>query len=121
MAVSKRILLVEDDESVARLTQKIVKDVDPSLEVVIADESEVAMELLNAGEIGLALIDGNLKDGKTGPMIARTAHGLGVPFMTTTSDSELIEAFRRYEPVAYVTKPDNMRMLEIEIRKFYSL
>ncbi len=121
MAVSKRILLIEDDKSVARLTQRIIKGIDSNLEVVIAEDSEAAMELLNAGEIGLALIDGKLKDGKTGPMIARVARGLGVPFMTTTSDNELIEAFRRYEPVAYLTKPDNIQKLEIEIKKFYSL
>lgn len=121
MVLSKKILLVEDDKSVAHMTQRVINGIDSSLEVIIAGDSEVAMELLNAGDISLALIDGNLNDGPTGPIIARAARGLEIPFIVTSSDKDLIEEFRRYEPVAYATKPNYIKRLESEIKKFYSL
>lgn len=121
MVVSKRILLVEDEKCVADPSSRIIKGIDPSLEVVIAEDSETAMELLNAGEIGLALIDGNLTDGRTGPLVARAARGLDVPFIVTSGNVETIALFDRYEPYAYLTKPYTSDALTKKIKKFYSL
>lgn len=117
----KKVLLVEDEKSIADVSSRLIKSIDSSLEVVVAEDSEVAMEMLNKGDIDLAFIDGTLKDGYTGPTVARVANGLRVPFIVTSSNLDAKEKFDRYEPRAYLNKPYNLDTFSDHLRKFYSL
>ncbi len=120
MTVNKKILFVEDEKSVVDIARRILSGIDSRLELVVAEDSERAMEILNDGDIGLAFIDGNLKDGAYGPDVARLARGLKVPFIATTADEDLVKDFERYEPYAFLRKPFNLDELEATVRAVYS-
>jgi len=78
-----RILIVEDEVLVAANLEAMLQDLgyEP---VGIAPDTESAMQLA-AFKPDLALVDINLRDGETGPMIAERLtreHGVGVLFVT---------------------------------------
>lgn len=113
MQKSKKILIVEDEKGVADVSSRLIESLNLGLKVVVAEDSERALDILNEGDIGLALIDGNLKDGRTGPSVAKTARGFKVPFISTSSDGELA--------ACTLAKPYSLDSLECEIKRFYSL
>lgn len=119
MAKSKKVLIVEDEKFVSALSTRVVNGL--GLEALTAEDSEVAMDVLNREDVGLMFLDFNLKDGSTGELVARVAHGLGVPFIFTSSDEEAYELVKRYNPITHLRKPYNLDDFEAQIKKFYSL
>lgn len=119
MTKSKKVLIVEDEKFVLDLSTRIVSGL--CLEALTAEDSETAMEVLNREDVGLMFLDFNLKDGSTGGLVARTAHGLGVPFIFTSSDEDAYELVKRYNPIMHLQKPYNLYDFETQIKKFYSL
>lgn len=120
MTASRKILIVEDEKDIANVSFRLIESLNLGLEVVVAEDSERALNILNEGGIGLALIDGNLTDGKTGPSVARAARGFEVPFISTSSDGELAAEIGKYGPRYTLAKPYTLDELETAIRKFYS-
>lgn len=78
----RRALIVEDEIFVALDLESALQDL--GIEVVaIAADIQAAMR--HAGEVDLALVDINLRDGQTGPAIGRALaaeHGVAVIFVT---------------------------------------
>lgn len=77
-----KILIVEDEFLVASHLEAILKD-RGYMSVGIAPDLGAALELAEA-KPDLALVDVNLRDGPTGPLIAErlAAHGVGILFVT---------------------------------------
>ncbi|WP_244490402.1 response regulator [Rhizobium sp. Root708] len=84
----EKILIVEDDALIAADVQDIVAS--SGYEVVgIADSFESAQRLAPFATI--ALVDVNLRDGATGPMIAQyLANDFGVAVVMVTANPEMI-------------------------------
>ena len=126
MTLSNKVLIVDDEPFVRDIASRVILDLKLGLEVLTARNSEEAMGILNSKDVGLALIDNDLKDsvkGTTGPLVAKAASGLGVHFIVTSSllkeDAE--QLFGRYGPRAYVRKPFKLDLLEAEVKALYSL
>jgi CheY-like chemotaxis protein len=80
--MSKTALIVEDEIFVALDLERILEDAGYTVKAIAADRAG-AMEA--AGGCGFAFVDVNLRDGSTGPAIARamaTEHGVRVVFVT---------------------------------------
>lgn len=80
--MKRRALIVEDEILVALDIENALRQL--GIEVVgIAADSESALSM--AADVDIALVDINLRDGQTGPMIGRTLardHGVSVIFVT---------------------------------------
>ncbi|KQS03244.1 transcriptional regulator [Sphingomonas sp. Leaf357] len=75
-------LIVEDEIFVALDLERILTDAGYKVKAIAADRSTALQE---AGECNFALVDINLRDGPTGPDLARTLaqeYGLKVVFVT---------------------------------------
>ncbi len=80
--MSKVALIVEDEIFVALDLERILEDAGYRVCAIAADKAE-ALEA--APDCGFAFVDVNLRDGPTGPDIARriaTEHGIKVVFVT---------------------------------------
>lgn len=80
--MSKTALIVEDEIFVALDLERILEDAGYTVKAIAADR-EGAMEA--AGGCSFAFVDVNLRDGFTGPSIARAMareHGIRVVFVT---------------------------------------
>ncbi len=114
--MTKKVLIVEDDAVVHSLCSRLVNYM--GLEALVAEDSEKALEFLNSGEIGVAFLDYDLKDGPTGDIVAKAARGLNVPSVITSSNANREEKFGRYAPVAYLTKPFDLDAFESYVKKY---
>ena len=80
--MSRTALIVEDEIFVALDLERILTDAGYHVVAIAADREE-ALEA--AGECSFAFVDVNLRDGPSGPAIARTIardHGVRVVFVT---------------------------------------
>lgn len=78
-----RILIVEDEILVAMELEYILREAGHDVAGIAADKSSAGR--LAAADIDLALVDLNLRDGVTGPVIGETLareHGVSVVFLT---------------------------------------
>lgn len=85
-SVTNSALIVEDEVFVALDLERILLDAGYHV-VAIADDSEAA--LAAAPRCGFALVDVNLRDGATGPEIARRMqceHGVEIVFVTANPE-----------------------------------
>ena len=81
---AKRILIVEDEVLVAMELEAIIDDLGHAC-AGIAPDVETAKEYFG-GELDLALVDLNLRDGLTGPQIGAELCQLGVPVLFITAN-----------------------------------
>ena len=82
-AMSSNILIVEDEFLIAIAMEQVLEDLGHST-VGIADDMNSALTLASA-DIDFALVDVNLADGATGPLIGErlaSDFGIGVVFVT---------------------------------------
>lgn len=80
--MSKTALIVEDEIFVALDLERILEDAGYTVKAIAADR---AGAMAAAGGCGFAFVDVNLRDGSTGPSIARAMareHGVRVVFVT---------------------------------------
>lgn len=89
----KSVLIVEDEIFVAMDIERILEDAGYRVVAIAADQHEA---LSAAGDVELAFVDINLRDGATGPIIARDlAQHYGVRIVYVTANPAQIG-----EPVA---------------------
>lgn len=104
-----RILIVEDEMLVAANLEAVLQDLgyEP---VGIAPDTETAL-LLAERKPDLALVDVNLRDGRTGPLIAeRLASDHGVAVLFVTANPRMVEDSRM--ALGVLTKPCDDRVIE---------
>ena len=82
-----RLLLVEDEPFIALDLESIAAGAGHEI-VGVAESLETAVHLASSAEPEAALVDLNLRDGLTGPEIARrlTRHGVHVGFVTGNAE-----------------------------------
>lgn len=103
----KTALIVEDEIFVALDLERILLDAGYQVRAIAADRAE-AME--SAGGCQFAFVDVNLRDGATGPAIARAmSHDHGVRVVFVTANPAQIEAGTR--ALGFVRKPFSDRAI----------
>ena len=99
--MSKTALIVEDEIFVALDLERILEDAGYTVKAIAADR-QGAMEA--AGGCAFAFVDVNLRDGSTGPSIARAmAHEHGVRVVFVTANPAQID--QPIPALGYVRKP----------------
>ncbi|WP_336967837.1 response regulator [Sphingobium aromaticiconvertens] len=100
--MSKRVLIVEDEIFVALEIEQVVESAGFSVGAIAADQ---AAALAAAADCDIALVDLNLRDGRTGPRIGMelaSQYGLRVIYVTA-NPSQIGEA--SIAAMGVVTKP----------------
>lgn len=87
---SARILIVEDEFLVASNLEAVLDDLGYRT-VGIAPDMSTAMALVVDDAPDLALVDVNLRDGRTGPTIAKALRERGVDVMFVTANPRMVE------------------------------
>ena len=99
--MSNIALIVEDEIFVALDLERILEEAGYTVKAIAADR-QGAMEA--AGGCGFAFVDVNLRDGSTGPSIARQmAHDHGVRVVFVTANPAQID--QPHPALGYVRKP----------------
>ncbi|MCP1468864.1 DNA-binding response OmpR family regulator [Sphingobium sp. OAS761] len=100
--MSKKILIVEDEIFVALEIEQIVEDAGFAVGAIAADREAA---LACAEDCDIALVDLNLRDGPTGPMIGMELagnHGIRVIYVTA-NPAQIGEA--SVAALGFITKP----------------
>jgi chemotaxis family two-component system response regulator Rcp1 len=124
-----RILLVEDSAADVRLTQEIVRDLEPPSELHVAPDGDAALSFLRRGDgprPDLVLLDLNLpgKDGRELLAELRSDPDLRtIPVVVLTTSGAPEDIRRTYDLAAtsYVTKPLELRELRKVLRSIDSV
>ncbi len=118
------VLIVEDEVMIANVIQMYVESADYVC-VGIAIDYEEALEILEQGNVDIALLDVNISGTQKGTELAHyiNAHyHIPIVFLTAYSDRKTIEEIKNTLPFGYLKKPiekDNLLVLmEIAINNF---
>ena len=91
MTRALRVLVVEDEALLAMEMERLLADCGWTVIGVALDHSG-ALRLVQDSTPDLALVDMNLRDGRTGPATTAALSGRGVPCLFVTGDPEQIPA-----------------------------
>jgi hypothetical protein len=98
----KSVLIVEDEIFIAMEIERILQDAGYTVVSIAADQSEA---LAAAADANLAFVDLNLRDGPTGPGLARElAEKFGTRIVYVTANPNQIER-PAATAIGYVRKP----------------
>ncbi len=116
-----KILIIEDEHLAARKLQKLVKDIDPSVEIVgMTDSIESSVEWLESNTTpDLILMDIELADGQSFEIFNRTEVRSTIIF-TTAYDEYALKAFK-VNSIDYLLKPVRQEDLTKALDKFIAL
>eukprot|EP01035_Chromulina_nebulosa_P057051 gene57051-78169_t len=100
-----KVLIIEDEQLAANLLQNMLRDIDPTIEVVaVLDSIEAALAFLKTpAEIDLALMDVELGDGQSFQIFHKAKKELSVIFITAYQEHAL-KAFKLHS-IDYLLKP----------------
>jgi len=113
MSLPKQILIVEDDEIIANLIERMLQKKDFSIAAKVTS-GEDALNRAADLEPDLVLMDINLNGAIDGIYAARfinTIFNIPVVFLTGSLEDETIERAKLAEPMGFITKPFNDRDL----------
>lgn len=117
-----RILIVEDDEIIARLIEWRVSKLGYEICGRAADGKE-AVSLIQRSSPDIVLLDIGLPGNCDGISVAhevRRSHDLPIVFVTGHSDGEIIERAKKTRPNGFIQKPftdDDLRIgIELALR-----
>jgi len=114
------VLIVEDEELAARELQNMLKQVDPTIEVLeIAGTVEAATDWLEKNEADLIFMDIHLGDGDSFE-IFRQINVKSPVIFTTAYDQYALEAFKN-QGIDYLLKPFDQEDVVRALRKYSGL
>ncbi|MBN2806739.1 MAG: LytTR family transcriptional regulator DNA-binding domain-containing protein [Prolixibacteraceae bacterium] len=117
MSKEVRILIVEDEFMISEDIAYRLSDFGYSVEG-IATSAEQALDILENGQVDLALLDVNIEgemDGIELSGIIATKYKIPFIFLTSLANSNAIERAKASKPSAYLLKPFNDRQVQIAI------
>ena len=115
--VTLRVLIVEDDSVSALLLQRALEKNGHHM-VGIADSGEKALQILEAQQADIVMMDINLAgdlDGIKTTEIINEKFDIPVVYLSASSDNETLTKVVGTHPSAYITKPFNIRKLNMVI------
>ena len=114
-----KVLIIEDEDAAARRLQKLIKEIDPSIEVASQlDSIESVLNWLDDNKLpDLVFMDIHLADGSSFEIFQHVKVEKPVIF-TTAYDQYAIQAFK-VNSVDYLLKPLKKAELEQAIQKYY--
>lgn len=98
-----KILIVEDEFVVAMNLEAILEDRGHQ-SVGIAPDLDTALQLVDQ-QPDLALVDINLRDGETGPIIAQRLRDRGVAVLFVTANPRMLDKIPGTRAIGVLTKP----------------
>lgn len=115
------ILIVEDESATARRLQKLILEIDSSVNVLAVCESiaQTVSWLKDNGSPDLMFMDINLSDGISFGIFEETEVNCPVIF-TTAYDTYALKAFK-VNSIDYLLKPINKEALEASLQKYHAL
>ncbi|MFM9911731.1 MAG: LytR/AlgR family response regulator transcription factor [Chitinophagaceae bacterium] len=116
-----KVLIVEDERLAAQRLQHLLKQYDPSIEVVGITESitDTVQFLLKQPQPDLLLLDIQLSDGHSFDIFKMVQFSKPVIF-TTAFDQFAIDAFKLFS-IDYILKPVTAEALATALNKFHSI
>jgi DNA-binding LytR/AlgR family response regulator len=101
-----KIMVVEDDPAYLVELERIIEELDYEL-VAATDNSNKALEIVQAQKVHLVLMDINIKGPLNGIELAgeMTQHGIPVIFLTVFDDQQTYHSARQTLPFGYMVKP----------------
>ncbi|MCB0850968.1 MAG: response regulator, partial [Bacteroidetes bacterium] len=116
-----KVLIIEDENSAAKRLEKLIKEIEPTFEIVeTLDSVEGAVEWLeNNEDPELIFMDIHLSDGSSFEIFKETHIKVPVIF-TTAYDEYAIQAFK-VNSVDYLLKPIKKQELRESLDKFFSV
>lgn len=117
MSKEVRILIVEDEFMISEDIAMRLEDFG-YLVAGTAPSAEQALEILEEGQIDLALLDVNIEgevDGIELSKIIAEKYKIPFIFLTSLASSQVIERAKECNPSAYLLKPFNDRQVQIAI------
>lgn len=115
-----KILIIEDETRAANRLQKLVLEIDPSIEIVqITDSIVESVAFLNEQKVDLILSDIQLADGLSFEIYKQVKINCPIIF-TTAYDQYAISAFET-KGIDYILKPIEKSRLEQSFNKFKDL
>jgi PAS domain S-box-containing protein len=115
--VNPRILIIEDDNTVAKYLQKRLNNFGYEVEVFASTSDEVVKKVI-ATLPDLVLMDVHLqgeKDGVETASVLRSQHGIAVVYLSDDVDTDTIKRASKTEPFGYILKPIDERELRTTI------
>lgn len=115
--VTLRVLIVEDDSVSALLLQRALEKNGHHM-VGIADSGEKALQILEAQQADIVMMDINLAgdlDGIKTTEIINEKFDIPVVYLSASSNNETLTKVVGTHPSAYITKPFNIRELNMVI------
>ena len=116
-----KVIIIEDESATARRLQKLLLEIDPSIQVltILESISQTVHWLGLHGEPDLMFMDINLSDGLSFGIFQEIEVNCPVIF-TTAYDQYAIQAFK-VNSIDYLLKPVNKESLAESIRKYHKL
>lgn len=115
-----KILIIEDETRAANRLQKLVSEIDSTLEIVqITDSISESVAFLNDNQVDLILSDIQLADGLSFDIFSQVEINCPIIF-TTAYDQYAISAFET-KGIDYILKPIEKGRLEKSLQKFKDL
>ena len=117
MVKEVRILIVEDEFMISEDIAMRLTDFGYIVEGT-ASSAEQALEILEEGDVDLALLDVNIDGDMDGIELSKIiANKYKIPFifLTSLASSNIIERAKETQPSAYLLKPFNDRQVQIAI------
>ena len=104
------ILIVEDEPFIAKDLAFMLEDLHYNI-AGIAYSGEDALKILASEQVDLAILDINIEGEMNGIELARRLQGIPFIYLTSHSSKEVVSEAKKTEPLAYLVKPIDERVL----------
>ncbi|WOE74466.1 response regulator [Alterisphingorhabdus coralli] len=105
----KNFLIAEDESMIAMMLEDIIETLGHDVAAVV-DSCSAAMQVLEQGHVNAAILDLNLSDGESWPLVQQLQQR-GIPFLVASGDNAATPP-DGVKPVQKLAKPFSLTSLE---------
>ncbi len=116
-----KVVIVEDDPSIAELHQHFINQVEPYQVVGIAGSIEIAQQLVARAKPDIVIVDNYLPDGQGVKLVHQWLNcdqKTECILVTAANDMATVQKARRYGAFDYLVKPVNYSRLTESLQRF---